>query len=149
METKMEDQTFSLDEYAYEIVDNKLIVRAKRKYSTQKEIMKNAISSSIQECIVYSGTTLVSEEKKWSPAIRKMWAKVDKKTLREITTFNIMYGDQEGHLGYNYCEELQISHQNKDARGCFAEMVNLCEKLNMTLQLTLKIESGEILYYKG
>jgi len=145
----MEDQTFSLDEYAYEIVDNKLIVRAKRKYSTQKEIMKNAISSRIIECNILSGTTLVSEEQRWSPAIRKMWAKVDRKTLRDITTFNIMYGDQEGHLGYNYCEELQISHQNKDARGCFAEIANLCEKLNMTLQLTLQIESGEILYYKG
>ena len=148
METKM--ASFPSHEYNPVEIDGKWVMVPIRKSVSEKDILAHSTGSEILECIIMRGTELISNSTTYVDNIRNIWKTVkDIETLRDTTTWYIWKGDQGDYRGYNYWKEMGFSYCRHSAKETLREILKLCEKLKMTIRLTLKTVSGKIVYFSG
>ena len=50
--------------------------------------------------------------------------------------------------GYSWCDDIQMSFQNKDAKGTLKEILNMVRVNNFSINLTIKLKTGRIIHFK-
>ena len=50
--------------------------------------------------------------------------------------------------GYNWCDDINMSFQSKDATGTLKEIVNMVKVNKLTFDLSIKLETGRIVHFK-
>ena len=146
----MAELTFSSDEYSVEqSADGKIRLVPKRKYVSKKELLSATSYSSIQECLIQQGDKVISTDTQYQTILKAVWKTMDIKTLRDTTDWLIMLGNQHRYKGYDFWEEMGVSFCGRDGENTLKEILKMCEKLKMTIQLTIQTQDGTILHYKG
>lgn len=70
------------------------------------------------------------------------------KILQE-TTFNFKLSNENGYNGYLWCEDINMSFQNKDAKNSIIEILKMIKVNNYYIDLIIKLQKGKIINYKN
>jgi hypothetical protein len=68
--------------------------------------------------------------------------------ILQTTTFNFKLTKEIGEKGYTWCDDINMSFQNKDAKRTLKEILNMVKVNNYFFELSIKLETGRIVYYK-
>ena len=68
--------------------------------------------------------------------------------IDELTTFNLKFTNETKEKGYVWNSDLSISIQTKCAVDAFKEIRKMIELNKYTIELTIKLNAGNIVYFK-
>ena len=68
--------------------------------------------------------------------------------ILQTTQFNFKLTNENGIKGYHWCHAISMSFQNKDATGTLKEIVNMVKVNKLTIELSIKLETGRIVHFK-
>lgn len=140
----------NIENYIQEISNGELILTPKQNYITEKDLNElHILHSTIEKCIIKVHDTNISTNTNYRAILIDIWKTMNMKTILKTTTFNIKLTDEKGIKGYNWCPDLKISFQSKDARGTLKEILNMVKTNKLTIALSIKLESGNIIHYKN
>jgi len=54
-----------------------------------------------------------------------------------------------GYNGYLWCEDINMSFQNKDAKNTIIEILKMIKVNNYYIDLIIKLQTGKIINYKN
>lgn len=101
-------------------------------------------SSKIEECkVVNREGVIVSDKKKYRGILVDIWKTMKKQDIVENTTFKIKNGNKRGVKGYNWCEEIDMSFQSRDANATLREILHLVKVNNLAIDLSITLKTDE------
>ena len=107
-------------------------------------LMEDFRFSIIEECkILNKKGDIVFENKIFRGVLVDIWKTMEKQKILENTTFKFKNGNKRGVKGYNWCEGINMSFQNKDAIGTLREILHLVKLNDLTFNLTIRLKSDE------
>lgn len=68
--------------------------------------------------------------------------------ILQTTTFNFKLTNENGKKGYRWCNDIHMSFQDKDARGTLKEILNMVKVNKLTINLSIKLETGTIVHFR-
>ena len=69
--------------------------------------------------------------------------------ILQTTTFNFKLTNENGEKGYKWCDDINMSFQDKDANGTLKEILNMIKVNKLTIKLSIKLETGRIVHLKN
>ena len=139
----------NIDNYIQEIINGELIITPKKVYMTENELNMTQIThSTIEECIIKKEEENISTNTSYRSVLVDIWKSMPTQKILQTTTFNIKIANEHGEKGYNWCEDIHMSFQNKDARGTLKEILNMVKVNKLTIELSIKLETGRIVHFK-
>jgi hypothetical protein len=101
-------------------------------------------SSKIEECkVVNREGVIVSDKKKYRGILVDIWKTMKKQDIVENTTFKIKNGNKRGVKGYNWCEEIDMSFQSRDANATLREILHLVKVNDLAINLSITLKTDE------
>ena len=120
-----------------------------QKYNTESELLTTCLKkSTILNCIIKSGETIISTNKRYLSILVDIWSTMEKQKISDNTTFNFLLLNVNGDKGYNWNDKIKMSVQNKDANGSIKEIINMIKLNNYIMEIKIKIKNGKILNVK-
>jgi len=114
---------------------------------TNDELVEDYTSSIIEESIIVNRDgDIVSDNKKFRGILVDIWKTMEKKEILDNTTFKFKYGNKRGVKGYNFCEEINMSFQNRDSNATLKEILRMVKLNNLAIYLSIKLENGDIVH---
>lgn len=145
----------NIENYTQEIINGEqpntrtLILTLKKQYITENELNMTQIThSTIEECIIKKEGVNISTNKNYRSVLVGIWKSIPREKIFETTTFNFKLTKETGEKGYKWCDDIHMSFQNKDATGTLKEIVNMVKVNKLTIDLSIKLETGRIVYFK-
>ena len=139
----------NIENYTREIINGALILTPKQNYITETELNTMPIKgSTIIECIIKDGEENISTKCKYRSILIDIWKSMPAQKILQTTTFNFRLTNENGVKGYNWCSDINMSFQSKDAHGTFKEILNMIKVNKYTIHLSIKLETGKIVYFK-
>ena len=140
----------NIESYTQEIIDGDLILIPKKKYITEEELERIKIThAKIKLCVIYKGEENISCNKKsYRSVLVDIWKSMPTQKILQNTKFNFKLTNEVGEKGYKWCPDINMSFQNKDASGTLDEIINMIKLNNMCIDLSLKLETDEIIHFK-
>ena len=137
----------NIKNYTWEIINGELILTLKKQYITENELKSQITSSTIQECIIKKEDEIISTKKKYRSLLVDMWKYMPERHF-QTSTFNFKKKNENGKKGYNWCDDIHRSFQDKNAKGAFAEIINMVKVNKFTINLSIKLITGGIVHFK-
>jgi hypothetical protein len=135
--------------YLQEIVEGVLILTPRRRYITEPEFEAlKLINSTIIECEVKRGDTIISRKKKYQSILNDIWPLLPTQRLLQTTTYNMYADDMKGYNGYYWSSVAKMSVQRKDANGAMKEILHMVRMNRYTMDISIRLELGQIIYFK-
>jgi hypothetical protein len=104
-------------------------------------------SSIIEESLIVNRDgDIVSDNKKYRGILVDIWKTMEKQDILDNTTFKFKSGNKRGVKGYNLCERINMSFQNKDSNFTLKEILRMVKLNNLAIYLSIKLETGEIVH---
>lgn len=104
-------------------------------------------SSIIEESIIVNRDgDIVSDNKKFRGILVDIWKTMEKQDILDNTTFKFKSGNKKGVKGYNLCEGINMSFQNRDSNATLNEILRMVKLNNLAIYLSIKLETGEIVH---
>ena len=104
-------------------------------------------SSIIEESIIVNRDgDIVSDNKKFRGILVDIWKTMEKQDILDNTTFKFKSGNKRGVKGYNLCEGINMSFQNRDSNATLNEILRMVKLNNLAIYLSIKLETGEIVH---
>jgi len=141
----------NIKDYTQEIDDNGcLILTPKTKYSTEDELNRGDFtSSSIIHCKIMNKEEIISNNKtKYRQVLDEIWVKMPAQKILQTTTFNMKLTNENGKSGYIWCPKINMSIQNKDAKGTLKEIIHMVKINGYNIDISIKLKSGKMIYFK-
>ena len=139
----------NIENYTQEIINGELILTPKTQYMTENELNMTPIKGSrIEECIIKKGKEIISTSDKYRRVLIDIWKSTSAKIIDENTGFKVKFTKETGEKGYHWCEDIKMSFQNKDAKGTLKEILNMVKVNKLTIELSIKLETGRIVHFK-
>jgi len=139
----------NIENYTQEIINGELILTPKKQYITENELnMTDFISSTIEECVIKKEEEIILTNKKYRSILIDIWKSMPTQKILQTTTFNFKLTNENGEKGYNWCDDIHMSFQNKNATGTLKEILNMVKVNNFSINLTIKLDTGRIIYFK-
>ena len=139
----------NIENYNQEIIDGELIITPKKQYISEAELNKIDVNgSNIENCLIKK------EGIKWSSSsyFRRVLVDILKhmttQKILQTTTFNFKLTNENGEKGYNWCDDVHMSFQSKDATGTLKEIINMVKVNKLTIDLSIKLKTGKIIHFK-
>ena len=121
----------------------------KKQYITENELNKIVfLHSTIEECIVKKEKEIISTKQKYRSVLVDIWKIMSNQKILQTTTFNLKSTIENGENSYKWCDDIQMSFQNKDAKGTLKEILNMVKVNNFSINLTIKLKTGRIIHFK-
>ncbi len=57
--------------------------------------------------------------------------------------------NENDEKGYSWCSDINMSFQSKDAKSTLREIINMIKYNKYTINIIIKLENGQIVYYKN
>jgi hypothetical protein len=118
----------------------------KKTYSSADELIKQITGSKIVNCEIKKGTETLSIATKYRRILINIWKTMPTQELLDTTTFR--FDGAIGAKGYEWCTDINRTFQNKGAIGSFKEIINMANVNKLTIELSIKLKTGEIVYFK-
>lgn len=138
----------NINNYTQEIINGELILTPKKNITDRELNMVDLTHSSILECKIKNNAKTISTKTKFRRVLIDIWKSMPTSKLLQTTSFNLKLKDEKGLNGYNWCDDIRMSFQNKDARGTLNEIVRMIKVNKYTFELTIKLNTGQIINYK-
>ena len=139
----------NIENYTQEIINGELILTPKKQYMTENELnMAMITNSQIIECLIEKEDEIISTNNKYRAVLVDIWKSMPAQKILQTSTFNILLTKENGAKGYKWCDDIHMSFQNKDARGTLKEIINMVKVNKLTIQLSIKLETGRIVHFK-
>ncbi len=139
----------NIENYTQEIINGELILRVKKKYITENELNMTQIKhSTIEKCIIKKKEAIISTKTAWRSLLVDIWKSMPTQKIFQNTTFNLKLKNQNGEKGYKWCDDINMSFQNKDATGTLKEILKMVKVNKFTIELSIKLETGRIVHFK-
>jgi len=139
----------NIENYIIEIINGELVLTPKIIYTTENELnMIDITHSTIEECIIKKGEENISTNTKYRSILIDIWEDMPTQKIDQNTTFNCKSTDEKGEKGYNWCKRIQMSFQDKDAKGTLKEILHMVRVNKLTIKLTIKLKTGRTIYFR-
>jgi hypothetical protein len=139
----------NIEKYTQEIITGELILTPKESYISEDQFNRTILNSSkILHCCVKNGSDLVSDKLKYRSILDDIWLSMPAQKILQTTTFNIKLTDENGVKGYIWCTKLNLSIQTRDAKYTTKEILNMIKVNNYSIEITIKLETNEIIKFK-
>tara|TARA_Y100000389_G_C17435478_1_gene505256 strand:+ start:738 stop:1298 length:561 start_codon:yes stop_codon:yes gene_type:complete len=154
--------TISINEkYNIKFADNKIIITPNTEFLETTDISSDFTSendlnnidikgSKILECIIKDseGTIILNKKNSsFRSILIHIWKQIGQEKILKQSTFNFKLPNEQTTSSYNWCNDINMSFQNKDADKTLKEILNII-KLNMfTINLSIKLTTGKIIHY--
>ena len=140
----------NIENYTQEIINRELILTPKKQYMTDNELNMTPFAySTIEECIIKKEEENISTNTSYRSVLVDIWKSMPTQKILQTTTFNFKLTNETGEKGYKWCDDIHMSFQSKDATGTLKEIVNMVKVNKLTIELSIKLETGEMRHYKG
>jgi hypothetical protein len=139
----------NIENYNQEIINGELILTPKKVYISEDELNNTDIRfSNILECIIKKGDEVISSNrKKYRPILIDVWKHMSIRRILQTTTFNFKLTN-ESIDGYNWCPDINMSFQSKDAKNTLKEIIEMVKENELNINLSIKLQIGNIIYFK-
>ena len=139
----------NIENYTQEIINGELILTPKKQYMTENELNMTQIThSTIEECLIKKEEENISTKTSYRSVLVDIWKSMPTQKILQTTTFNFKLTNENGEKGYNWCDDIHMSFQSKDARGTLKEIINMVKVNKLTIKLSIKLETGRIVHFK-
>ena len=139
----------NIENYKQEIINGELILTPRQIYITENELILTQITHSIiKECLVKQGEEIISTNTTYRSILVDIWKSMPTQKILQTTEFNFKLSNENGEKGYKWCSDINMSFQNKDAKGTLKEILNMVKVNKLHIKLTIKLESGQNIYFK-
>ena len=140
----------NIENYTQEIINGELILTPKKQYMTENELNMTPIThSTIEECVIKKEEENISTSKScYRSVLVNIWKSMPAQKILQTTTFNFKLTNENGEKGYKWCNDINMSFQNKDATGTLREILNMVKVNKLTIKLSIKLETGRIVHFK-
>lgn len=140
----------NIENYTHEIINGELILTPKKQYITESEFnMTSFLHSTIEECEIKKEEEIISTTcKNYRSVLVDIWKFMPTQKILQTTTFNFKLTNENGEKGYKWCDDIQMSFQNKDATGTLKEILNMIKVNKLNIKLSIKLETGRIVHFK-
>jgi hypothetical protein len=140
----------NIENYTQEIINGELILTPKKQYITENELNRTQIThSTIEECVIKEGGgNVISTNKKYRSVLVDVWKTMPPKKILDNTTFKFKPTKETGEKGYKWCDDIHMSFQDKNATGTLKEIVNMVKVNKLSINLSIKLETGRVVHFK-
>jgi len=139
----------NIEDYIMKIINGELILTPKKIYITKNELNMTSIKGSeIKDCLIKRNTEIISENKIYRRVLVDIYKIMPAQQILQTATFNLKLTNETGKKGYKWCPEINMSFQNKDSAGTLKEILNMVKVNKLTIELSIKLETGRIVHYK-
>jgi hypothetical protein len=140
----------NIENYTQEIINGELILTPKKQYITEIELYATEINNStIEEYIIKRGEEVISTNKKnYHPVLVDIWKTMPSERILENTKYKFKPTNERGASGYRWNPDINMSVQYKDAAGALEEIINMVKLNNMSINLSIKLQTGQIVHFK-
>ena len=138
----------NIENYNMVIINGELILTPNKIYITENDlILTNIKKSTIENCLIKKGEETISTKKMYQSVLTDIWKSMPTQKILQTTTFNIKL-TKEYDLGYNWCSDINMSFQSKEASLTLKEIIKMVKENNMSINLSIKLETGRIVNFK-
>jgi hypothetical protein len=139
----------NIENYIMEIINGELILTPKKQRITEEELYIIPITNSkIEKCTIKKDNEIISTGETYRGILIDIWKSTPVQKILQTTTYNFKLTNENGKKGYIWCDSIQMSFQNKDAHSAFKEILNMIKVNNLSIELSIKLETGRTIYYK-
>lgn len=139
----------NIEGYIQEITNGALILTPKEIYITETELNMTQIThSKIEKCVIKKEDEIISTKKKYRSVLLDLWKFMPTQRILQTSTFNFKMTNENGKNGYKWCDDIKMSFQSKDARGTLKEIIHMVKINELTIKLSIKLETGRIIHFK-
>ena len=139
----------NIENYTQKIINNELVLTPKKQYITENELIMTKITySTIEECLIKKDNVIISTNTNYRPILVDIWKTIPTQKILQNTTFNFKLTNENGVKGYTWCNDINMSLQSKDAIGTLKEILNMVKVNKLTIELSIKLETGRIIHFK-
>lgn len=139
----------NIENYITEIINGELILTPKKQYLTENELNMTPITHSIiEECVIKKEEEIISTNNSYRSILVDIWKSMPIQKIVQTTTFNFKLTNEYGKKGYNWCDDIHMSFQSKNAKGTLKEIINMIKVNKLTIKLSIKLETGRIINFK-
>lgn len=139
----------NIENYTQEIINGQLILTPKKIYITENELnMMIFTHSIIEECLIKKDEVNISTNKSYRSILIDIWKSMPTQKILQTTTFNFKLTNENGEKGYNWCNDIKMSFQSKDAKGTLKEIIHMVKVNKMSIILAIKLETGRIINFR-
>jgi hypothetical protein len=140
----------NIENYTQEIINGELILVPKKQYISENELLRiDVIHSKIEQCIIKKGEEYISTSKNYRRIIRDIWKSMPPQKILQTTTYNFKLVKKEiGEESYNWCDDIKMFFQDKNAIGALKEIINMVKVNKLTINLSIKLKTDIIVYFK-
>jgi hypothetical protein len=140
----------NIKNYTQEIINGELILTPKKQYITENELNMTQIThSTIEKCIIKKEEEIISTNTSYRSVLVDIFKSMPTQKILQTTTFNFKLTKENGEKGYNWCDDISMSFQNKDSKGTLKEILNMVNVNKFTIELSIKLETGRIVHFKN
>ena len=139
----------NIQNYTQEIINGELVLTPRENYITENEMnMCNFTNSSIIKCLIKRQGENISTKTRYQSILTDIWKSIPSQIIVQNTYFNVKLTNENGALGYNWCNDINMSFQGKDSNGTLKEIINMVKVNNMSINISIMLETGGIIYFK-
>lgn len=155
-------QIKNINNYTIEIIDNTLILTPKIEHPlpplpnpplqsiSEEELYRLSLSNSvITECCIKNHDVLISNKLKFRKILIDIWKTIPSQRILQNSTFNFKLSNEKGANGYTWCQEINMSFQNKDSNNSIKEIIRMCNISKYNIQITIKLEDERTIFFSN
>ena len=140
----------NIENYTQEIINGELILTPKQNYISEHELKMTYIKgSSIEQCLIKKEDEIISTNNKYRCILVDIWKSMPTQKILQTSTFNFQLTKENGERGYNWCNDIHMSFQNKESFHSIREILNMVTVNKLTIMLSIKLNTGRIIYFKN
>ena len=108
----------NIQNYTQEIINGELVLTPRENYITENEMnMCNFTNSSIIKCLIKRQGENISTKTRYQSILTDIWKSIPAQIIVQNTYFNVKLTNENGALGYNWCNDIGMSFQGKTQRN--------------------------------
>ena len=139
----------NIENYIQEYINGELILTPKKQYITENELIMTQIKhSTIEECLIKQKEEIISTKKSYRGVLIDILKSMPAQQILQTSKFNFKLTNENGEKGYNWCNDINMSFQDKEALETLKEILHMIKVNNLTINLCIKLETGRIVYFK-
>ena len=126
-----------------------VLMNTSKYYITENEININEITDSIiLKCIIKRENEIISINRtKYKKILIDIWKSMTMRQILKNSEFNFKLS-YENNQKFSWCEDLNISFQNKDTKETFKEILNMVKINKLSINLSIKLKTNKIIHLK-
>jgi len=139
----------NIENYIMEIINDELILTPKKQRITEEELyMISIVNSKIEKCTIKKDDEIISTSETYRGILVDIWKSMPVQKILQTTSYNFKLTNENGKKGYVWCDSIQMSFQDKNASLSLKEILNMIKVNNLSIELSIKLETGRTIYYK-